>query len=296
MTVNPDLSTYLLSLPAPAIKIWLKILSAPKKKCGEFAVLFNDHITENDISTAKFNRLFKPKQAHKIGLLQITDITNTSVTFKLFKKTQIPIKLQTTKRTKKISKKNNDHELQLTPTEILPVIVQPTEITINRYGPATDDKPVVTSELLPHNYQVSHPLLRALIFDYCEFYKSIQANRALLAGQYLEKPLNPRITHLDRKGLIDLAMHFKQIGSKSENGIRLAFQTIYACWHQMPNNYQDYYAPMQMLRNINGIVLQMQKIRSNIKNTQNQTKKDANTTEKLNNAEQRDYSHLVRPK
>ncbi len=298
--MNPDFAKYLYSQPNAAIKLWLQVL-AQKPKGGAYVVLYDQLTVANDISTIKFKRLFKPRAAQKLGLLEITEVSEAGMVFKLFTKTAItPPKGVMLKKSKiaaqtNIAIKSDQVLLQTAANNQLIPLTEAVEVAnVELRGAPYSVAPQCSSDLISQDFTINHNLLRCLIYDYCIFYKFMQQNLAMLVGQQIADPVNPKITSLDIKSLTNLAIYFRSCGCKTENAIRLTFQKIYNCWSRLPPHYADYFAPAQILRNINGIRIQVQKISTNYKvPNQNQTKKDANTTEKINNAGSKDYSHMV---
>ena len=119
--------------------------------------------------------------------------------------------------------------------------------------------------------------MRAVIGDYCEFYKSMIRHRALLAGIDVANPMNPKISGFEQVKMRELCEYFAANGFSQygEQGIRQAFLRIYSQWHLLPLNYQNYFQPQQINRNINGIYAEMLNFKK-----RNQNKKDAELTEK----------------
>lgn len=295
--MNPDFAKYLSDQPAPAIKLWLQVL-AQKPKGGVYVVLYDQLIANNNnLSTPKLKRLFKPRTAQKAGLLQIIEVTETGMAFKLFAKTDT-----TTVRGVMLKKSHIAAKTQIAvnaESVMLQTAANNQLIPVNNTTTIYElDADGLKIGPVPAKFELSGTLYNCVIGDYFLFYKHYMSYLALKNSGNVLSPkdvLDPILESYDFSALKKLATYFVKAGFKTEQHVRIAFQRVYNAWRSLPEKVQKYYMPRYMHRNFSEIYEVMLQINAQNKaKSQYQTKKDANTTEKINNAGSKDYSHLAR--
>ena len=273
--MNPDLLKYINSEKHHplTIRIWLDCLIFAVKN-GTSNIVYKDVIIKYRITLPQLHQLFNPLEAQKLDLIKILVKTDTFISINIKNKlVKIP-----EPKAKKEPKSHTTQRPETKTTDIaLPIALDQTGLIIGS---------------LSKTYGVTVNLRRSLIGDYCEFYKGLIVLRASLVGNVIANPANPKLNKQDPAAFDEMAIYLKDNGFNSEQAIRHALQQIYKNWHYMPENIQNYFTPAQMNRNFSSIYMQMIQIG---KKTNSKTKKDEQLTEKLNGAEQKDYSHMVKP-
>ena len=244
--------------------------------------------TPEAIKPARAKRVIE--EAQEAGVLKVLCQTKTFISVQFEK--PAPVKKATKTKPKKeatkiITLKQPDQPISATSEKQNLVAILP----IKSDRVAISDGLVLMEPPLPDNYKPSAGLIRAVIGDYCEFYKNMIRQRALLAGVELKSPMNPKISGYEVIKMRELCEYFAEngFGDWGEEGIRKAFLRIYAHWHLLPLNYQNYFQPQQINRNINGIYAEM----VNFKQKRNNNRKDEELAEKHQQSQPEDFSHLV---
>ncbi len=286
--MNIELANYLQQLPTDQSRnIWLGIIGKQARN-GTVNVVFRDIMKTHFLTEAELKKIFDPKSAEKAGIIKIQAATQSFISIN-FSNKKVRAKKATPEtcvpesplRTEKQAKPPVDHKKASHTHEAdnLPSIPVPTDNNGLILGP------------LPEKYEPSNALHRILVGDYCRFYKEMIKYKAALIGNHVENPLNPKITPYDGKAFKELAIYFGINGFNSEPNIRIAFQKIYNIWQSLPYNYQNYFTPAQINRNINGIYAEMIQLNK----PKHTNRKDAELAEKIRQNQSADYSHMVRP-
>lgn len=288
--MTPELANYLQQLPSDQSRvIWLEAISKMAKN-GTSNVIYRDLMQTHMLSLKQVKTLFSPDAAAKLGLLRILTQTDSFISLN-FKVKRVKKAMQETPSpappdqstvepkpgavSKPLKKSSHTKEAAVVPATVVPV----------------DEMGLVIGPV-PDKYEPSGGLHRILVGDYCRFYKEMIQYKASLVGHLIEKPLNPKITPYDGKAFKELAIYFGANGFSTEQNIRKAFLRIYAAWQHLPYNYQNFFSPAQINRNINGIYAEMIQLNNKPKHT---NRKDAELAEKIRENRSEDYSHMVRP-
>ena len=144
----------------------------------------------------------------------------------------------------------------------------------------------------PGNFKFPEDLKRAIIAEYCIFWKELQASQQAMAGIPGDKikTFNPLIKPIDVRNLCDISYHLYNNGFKSAELVVSAFKVIFANWHYYREFVQTGTSTTMLLRNLNEIILVNQTLKAQ-KNHGNR-KKQQELSKKFDRIQNKDYSHL----
>lgn len=283
--MNKKLAAYLQQLPTDAARgIWLDAIASQAKN-GTANIIYRDIMASRGLSRQQVVNLLNARAAEQAAVIKILASTDSflSINFKVPRKANPAAAVAGLTQTPPPNT-----------TETKPKSPRKTKATL----PAVIQKPMPVDDQqlmlppLPDDYEPSTALIRWLIWDYCQFYKGMIQARAALVGNYIERPLNPKIMDYDVRALREMCKYFAAngIAAKGEITLRAAFQRMYSQWHLLPGNYQNFFTPAQINRNINGIYANLVQVGGKPKPI---NRKDAELTEKIRQNQERDYSHLA---
>lgn len=311
--MNKNLLKYINSLPELGMRIFLH-LAAEATGNGNSIVNYRQLASmfqSDELTIKKVLNLAEAKKKNAISIQQQTE-SSTVINFKYTgmpegKLIPKPIKEQKRRvKEKKIKRFKNEmtkaatqkhkNKKPLTKTEkqFLPEKFQ-SEKPIK--GPASaalvlqSDIPIIYGPSFADIY--TENIKRDVIYDYCQFYKSIQANISIMAGipfDHIPEQKNPNITGRDIKAFKDLAQHFIQLGCKNGDQIKQLFQKIYKYWDHLPSWLQNMFGPAQILYNINKIRIEIQK--SHLNHTDASIQQKNELQKSANRISEKDYSFL----
>ncbi len=217
-----ELAKYIEAQPHEiGVRAWLHlyVMSAGN---GSVMVNFRELATLYQETIPFIKKALDYRTAAKRELININAETENSVVIS-FRLPGRPVTKEATKRQlEKVVPTPKNVKVLKKQDVVLPMLIQ-------------NDLPDLSAQQPDINTVWSETYKRTLIDDYNQFYKALQANKAINVGVPLEKinPVNPLTTGRDIHILKELTKYFMEQGAKTPEHCRVLFLKIYNSWDRL---------------------------------------------------------------